>query len=325
MGRLRSMENNDYLRELGMLAVVTRLKRVSDAMIHDGRRMYKELGFDIEPNWYAVFLLLRDRGPLPVMEIADALGLSHPSVIAMVNKVSKLGYLAESRSDGDNRKRILSLTGYAESRMPEFEMVWDAGVAGFKRMMQDSDILQTLNLLEDRIGSRGFRERTLDELEQFKTVEIVGYSDKYKEDFGRLNYEWIAKSYTVEQHDHEQLDDPVTSVIEPGGQIFFALVGRIVAGTVAMIRMQDNSFELAKMAVAPDYRGYKIGDRLMAACVEHARLARAASVILESNTKQIAAIHLYRKFGFVEVPPDPNSQFKRSNIRMELAISDSAM
>ena len=52
------MEQTDFLRELGSIAVVTRLKRVSDAMLHDGRRMYKDLGMDIEPNWFAIFRLL---------------------------------------------------------------------------------------------------------------------------------------------------------------------------------------------------------------------------------------------------------------------------
>ena len=314
--------NSDFLTELGLLAVVTRLKRVSDAMIHDGRRMYKELGIDIEPNWFAIFLLLKERGALPVMEIAQAVGLSHPSVISILNKMVKAGYLAESRSDEDNRKRIISLTERAESRMPELTKIWDAGVSGFKRMMQDEDVLLMLAKLEERIGERGFRQRTIDEINKNSEVEIVEYSDRYRTDFGRLNYEWIAKSYTVEEHDHEQLDNPYNSVIEPGGAIFFALVGGRVAGTVAMIRMGDTgSFELAKMAVAPEFRGYKIGGKLMQACIDLARSRAARSIILESNTKQIAAIHLYRKFGFVEIAPDPNSQFKRSNIRMELAIS----
>jgi ribosomal protein S18 acetylase RimI-like enzyme len=76
------------------------------------------------------------------------------------------------------------------------------------------------------------------------------------------------------------------------------------------------------MAVSPEARGHGVGDKLMAACVEFARSRGSASIILESNTKQEAAINLYRKFGFVEIPLDPNSHFVRANIRMELAISN---
>lgn len=151
-------------------------------------------------------------------------------------------------------------------------------------------------------------------------VEIIGFQDQFAEDFGRLNYEWIERSYGVEDHDRQVLDHPRKSVIELGGQIFFAVRDGVAIGTVAMIPYGENSFELAKMAVAPEARGHGVGDKLMESCVDFARSNGAASIILESNTKQEAAISLYRKFGFEEIPLDPNSHFARANIRMELAI-----
>jgi DNA-binding MarR family transcriptional regulator/N-acetylglutamate synthase-like GNAT family acetyltransferase len=311
----------DFLSELGLNAIVTRLKRVSDAMLHDGKRMYKQLGMDIEPNWFAVFKLLKHRGPMSVTEIADAIRLSHPSLITLVNKMAAAGYLTETRSEVDSRRRLLELTEKAKSKYPEFERIWDAGTAGFKRMMNDCDILGAIDILETRIAQKGFRERTIEELEKLSSVEVVEFEERYAPDFARLNYEWIAKYYAIEPHDHDQLDHPRQNIIDKGGQIFFALAGGDVAGTVAMIRMNYEAFELAKMAVSPAFQGYKIGDRLMEACIAFARDEGVPYIILESNTKQFAAINLYRKFGFVETPPDPNSQFARSNIRMELAVN----
>lgn len=315
------MEKQDFLRELGTLAVVTRLKRVSDAMLHDGRRMYKELGMDIEPNWFVMFRLLQKYKKLGVTDIAERIGLAHPSVVSIVNKMIKAGYLKEEKSPSDNRKRMLRLTAKAEMDMPEFERVWDAGTAGFKRMMNDTDVLGFLDILESRVDEKGFRRRTLDELKSAKEVRIIEFDERYADDFGRLNYEWIAKSYTVEKHDREILDHPLETIIEPGGQIFFALVDGVAAGTVALIPMGDNNdLELAKMAVAPEYRGLSLGDKLMAACIEYGKKERARALILESNTKQAAAINLYRKFGFKEIPLDPNSEYQRANIRMELVL-----
>ena len=311
---------DDFLLELGQNAVVTRLKRISDAMLHDGKRMYKELGMDIEPNWFAVFKLLNKLDSLSVTEIAEAIGLSHPSVISILNKMSEAGYLKEARSQNDDRKRILSLTAKAKRRMPEFEKVWDAATAGFKRMMRDADILGLLTVLEQRIAERGFRERTFDELNKASSFEVVEFEDKYAPDFARLNYEWISKLYHIEEHDHDQLDHPRENIVEQGGQVFFALVDGVVAGTVAMIRMNYESFELAKMAVSPEFQGYRISDKLMQACVDHARQEGVPYIVLESNTRQFAAINLYRKFGFVETPLHPNSQFTRANIRMELNV-----
>ena len=151
-------------------------------------------------------------------------------------------------------------------------------------------------------------------------LQIVPFDHAYARAFADLNYQWIEESYGVEAHDHEVLDHPYESVIAGGGEIFFALVGDEAAGTVAMIKMDDDHFELAKMAVSPAFRGRKIGDALMRASIDFARSKHAKSIILESNTKQEAAISLYRKYGFVEIPLDPNSHFVRANIRMELAL-----
>ena len=149
---------------------------------------------------------------------------------------------------------------------------------------------------------------------------IVEFQERYARDFAELNYEWISKSYKVEQHDRELLDHPVETIIEPGGQIFFALVEDKAVGTVALIPIANNTFELAKMAVDPEFRGRGISDRLMDACITYSKNAGKERIILESNTRQEAALGLYRKYGFVETALDPNSHFERANIRMELAI-----
>ncbi len=153
-----------------------------------------------------------------------------------------------------------------------------------------------------------------------ETIEITGFDPEYAKRFADLNYQWIAETYGIEPHDREILDHPFDAVIQPGGEIFFALAGGEVAGTVAMIPFDNDAYELTKMAVDPGFRGRRIGDRLMEACIEYTRQSDRRRIILESNTKQVAAIHLYRKFGFQEIPLDPNSQYTRANIRMELIV-----
>ncbi len=314
------MSEQDFLKQLGFLSFVTRLKRVSDAMLHDGRKLYKELGMDIEPNWYVVFKLLQQRGEMTVTEIADEIGFAHPSVITIVNKMLKAGYLESNQCEIDSRRKLLDLSEKARRELPEFEKIWDSGVTGIKRMLADTHALEFLDSLEEKISEKGFKERTLRSLEKKNAVSISGFDEKYAKAYADLNYQWIGEGYGIEKHDREQLDNPHDYVISKGGEIFFALVDDKPVGTVAMIEMNDKSFELAKMAVDPEYRGFSIGSALMTACIDYARSKGKKSIILESNTKQIPAIRLYRKFGFQEIAPDPNSHFKRSNIRMELRL-----
>lgn len=309
--------DDDFLRELGTISFVTRLKRISDAMLHDGRRMYKQLGYDIEPNWFVIFRLLEKHEELTVTEIADRIGFAHPSVIAIVNKMLKSGYLAEKKSPTDSRKRILTLTAKAREKMPEFERIWDAGTAGVKRMLDSSDAFNFLETLEDKIDEQGFKNRTLHELERLREVRVITFEKRFSADFARLNYDWISKDYTIEDHDREILDNPEEYIISRNGQIFFAILGEQAAGTVALIEFDDDTFELGKMAVSPEFRGYNIGLKLMNACLEYAKKAGKKRIILDSNTKQTAAINLYKKAGFREIPVDPNTPYRRANIRME--------
>lgn len=151
-------------------------------------------------------------------------------------------------------------------------------------------------------------------------IAIVEFDPKYAREFADLNYQWIAETYGIEKHDHDILDHPKEAVLDAGGQVFFAVAGDEVAGTVAMVPFGDDSFELTKMAVDPKFRGRGMGDKLMHACIDFTRERGRTSIILESNTKQAAAIQLYRKFGFRETPLDPNSQYVRANIRMELIV-----
>ena len=311
----------DFLSELGYLAFVMRLKRISDNMIHDGRRLYRDLGMDIEPNWFAVFKLIEQKGPLTVTRIAEDLGFSHPSIVTMVNKMIDLGYLASRRSEEDNRKRILELTRKTRKKLPEFERVWRAGTTTMKRMLPDADALRLLDVVEERQQVSGFRERTLQAFKELESIRVTGFEERYKRHFADLNYEWIERTYKVEEHDREQLENPQEHIIDPGGEIFFVFVGDEAAGTVAMIPEEEESLELGKMAVSPAFRGYGLGDVLMDACKEFALAKGTRRIVLESNRKQIAAIRMYRKHGFMEVPLK-DSEFQRADIRMELVLEE---
>lgn len=45
------------------------------------------------------------------------------------------------------------------------------------------------------------------------------------------------------------------------------------------------------------------------------------TLILESNRKLKPALHLYKKFGFIEVSTDPNSPYERADIKMVLKFN----
>lgn len=154
----------DFLKELGYLGFTARLKRLSDAMMHEGRRLYSELDVDIEPNWFVLFKILRLHGPLTVTAIAERLEMSHPSVIVIINKMTDAGYLYSEKDPDDSRKRVLDLTDRALEKLPEYEKVWKAGEDGMKKALRGTQALEFLDILEEQFAQKGFKERTLEQL-----------------------------------------------------------------------------------------------------------------------------------------------------------------
>lgn len=153
------------------------------------------------------------------------------------------------------------------------------------------------------------------------TVEIITFDKKYENDFYSLNKEWLETFFYVEPYDEEVLRNPEKYIINKGGYIFFVKLNDIVVGTVALMPIgNEGLFELTKMAVSPNYRGHKFGQKLMQHCIDYAKNIGLPKLILYSNTTLTNAIYIYRKYGFIEIPVEPNSPYKRSDIKMELLL-----
>ena len=153
-----------------------------------------------------------------------------------------------------------------------------------------------------------------------ENIEIIAFEPSLAKEFKDLNIAWLQKYFEVEPADEKVLNDPQKEIIKKGGFIFFAKSGNTVAGTVSLLKLKEDVFELAKMAVSESLQGKKIGNLLMEYCIDFAKKLDAAKLVLYSNRKLLPALHLYKKFGFIEVPLE-NSEYKRSDIKMEKVLS----
>lgn len=152
-------------------------------------------------------------------------------------------------------------------------------------------------------------------------IKIKNYLPNYARDFYELNIEWLKTYFYVEPFDEEVLSKPDKYIIDKGGFIFFACLDNKVVGTVALMPTDEvNVFELTKMAVAPEKRGLKIGQQLIQYCIDFALKNKFKALMLYSNSILENAIYIYRKYGFVELPLETHSPYKRSNIKMELLL-----
>lgn len=147
-------------------------------------------------------------------------------------------------------------------------------------------------------------------------VKIIPFEPKYAHDLKKLNYSWLKKYFKVEKGDEVSLSDPKKEIIDRGGFVFFAESDGKIAGAVALLKRSDTVYELGKMAVAEDARGNGIGKKLLEHCLVFSKNKGIEKLILYSNTRLAAALHLYRKYGFTETELEPGL-YERADIKME--------
>jgi len=147
-------------------------------------------------------------------------------------------------------------------------------------------------------------------------ITIIDFDKKYAADFKRLNLEWLDKYHLTESHDIMVLDDPQGTIIDRGGCIFLAKDGDKIVGSSALMKEHNGVYELAKMAVAPEYRGRGISRLLIEQCLQKADEWKATKLLLFSNHQLVTAIGLYEKYGFRHVAVE-DSPFVTADVKME--------
>lgn len=151
-------------------------------------------------------------------------------------------------------------------------------------------------------------------------VQIVPFRPDLAPAFSALNRAWIEQLFAVEAADLKLLDDPKAAIVDPGGQIFFALDGQTPVGTAAAIKVPPRRFELAKMAVAPSHQGRGLGRLLGETVITWARGQGAEVVFLLTNSSLNGAIRLYQRLGFVHRPLPANTDYARADVYMDLIV-----
>ena len=147
------------------------------------------------------------------------------------------------------------------------------------------------------------------------TVLIIPFSSDLKEEIKSLNLEWLKKYFKVEAKDERVLSNPQGEIIDKGGMIFYAKYNNKIVGTVSLLKIDEITFELSKMAVTDGVQGLGIGNKLMEHCIEVAQQKGIKKLLLYSNRKLLPAIYLYKKFGFEEVSLE-DGVYERADIKM---------
>jgi ribosomal protein S18 acetylase RimI-like enzyme len=151
-------------------------------------------------------------------------------------------------------------------------------------------------------------------------IKIIDYQPEHQPYFESLNRVWIEKYFEMEPKDLLVLTQPEEMLIKKGGAVLMALYEDTIAGTVALQKVDDRTFEFTKMAVDENFRRKGIAEELSYASFKKAKELGAKELILYSNSILKPAIALYEKLGFQHVPVT-DSGYKRSDVKMMIVVS----
>lgn len=319
----------DHFEVVGSLALGSRLKRLSDYLMQQARDVYADHGIDFDPRWFPLFSLLSHRKEVGITEAAQELRLSHPQIIKLARELEKKGLLQSSSNPKDARSRILKLSPDGLQMLAQVKPLWHQVQKALEGIFPEIgvDFLAAVRKLEDQFEQNSLCQRVSEVRDKEKQsrssqVSVVRFNKEDLPEFVRLNREWVSKYFVVEPCDESFFQDPVSKVMDPGGEIFFAKLGDQVVGTVAMLKDGD-SYELSKMAVDEKFKGFGIGNHLMNAALEFAQEKQVPKVYLMTNDKLLPAIRLYEKFDFVHRELPKGLPYERANVFMEKWLDDS--
>jgi DNA-binding MarR family transcriptional regulator/GNAT superfamily N-acetyltransferase len=313
----------NFFNRTGKMALGSRLRRLSDLITEDAANIYKLYENDLQPRWFPVFYVLAERDNQTITEIAKQIDHSHVSVVQIIKAMIKKGYVTAKGHRQDGRKSIISLSKNGKLLAERMnEQYRDVGIAIENALAEtDHDLWKAMEEWEHLLSQKSLLRRVQEQKKNREAdkVSIVNYTPKYQKAFKSLNEEWISTYFQMEEADYKALDHPKQYILNKGGHIFIALYNDEPVGACALIKMNDEMYELAKMAVSPKAQGKGIGWLLGQAVISKARSLGAKTLYLESNTVLTPAITLYYKLGFQKVTGRP-TPYKRANIQMELAL-----
>src|ERR1700761_5453284 len=104
----------NFYDKIGKMALGSRLRRLSELLTEQAGEVYALYGTELQPKWFPVFYALSAGEEKSIMQIAQEIGHSHPSVSTIVKEMIKNGVVKASAGTADGRKNFVKLTAKGE-------------------------------------------------------------------------------------------------------------------------------------------------------------------------------------------------------------------
>jgi N-acetylglutamate synthase-like GNAT family acetyltransferase/DNA-binding MarR family transcriptional regulator len=246
-------------------------------------------------------ILAESRSPVTVMNIAKQIAFSHITVKNILRELEAERLVIIRPNHEDKRSKTVKLSAEGRKLLSKLKPLWMDFAAALQNIFESGhpDFLNILNRIDHEINSLPVHERVKD---LPGLIRIVDYKPSLKEYFNKLAGKWLPglPDYKIAKEDKFALDNPDQAYILHGGFVFFAVYEGEVVGTVALKRLDEDSFEFASLFIDPEYRNLGIATKLIEKCISRCRENRAEELWVQSDRSMPEAHELYSKLGFKE-------------------------
>jgi DNA-binding MarR family transcriptional regulator/N-acetylglutamate synthase-like GNAT family acetyltransferase len=294
----------DSVLKLNYLAGATRFRRISEKLYVDGDKIYKDNGIDFKASWFSVFYFLAIPGkPKTILELAEEIGFSHITVKNVVRELETNGLATVETHPTDKRSRHVRITPKGKKLFEKLKHIWLSFADTLKNLLESGhpDFLNSIGRIEREMTKNPIHQR-LKQLDKLPKLRIVDYKPSLKKYFYELAGNWLlgVLKGNLEEEDKFTLQNPDKAYLDEGGFVFFALHKNKVVGCVALKRLDEKTFEFAKLFINPTARNLGIATKLIERCITRCKENEATQLWLQTTMSMPEAHKLYYKLGFVD-------------------------
>lgn len=160
------MKTDDFFDELGVLALGSRLKRLSDRLAAEANAIHQVYGRGSQARWFVLLALLHAKQQLSVVQAAECLGVTQPAISQACRELEAKGWLEVVVDDNDGRKRLMSLSRGGQRQVEVMQTMWQAVESAALDLCRDADVdlLQNIQQIERALTRKSLLARVEERL-----------------------------------------------------------------------------------------------------------------------------------------------------------------
>ncbi len=157
-----------FYASLGHLVFGTRLRRLSEYFLMEVNKVYEQEGIPFDASWFPVFYILSEGQPMPMIDIADKLEISHSAVSQMVTNLRKRGLVRTDSCNDDRRRQLVAFTPEGEALLKRVQPIWTAITKAMEGVAEENKhsrkILEAITEMEQSVQQVPLSERVRREI-----------------------------------------------------------------------------------------------------------------------------------------------------------------